>query len=661
MSKEEASRIIRKMESAIRLSDEIAQTSDESKATVKKKITKRFLAIEKKVNKVQDYKDLIIKSTPSELLNYNGKSFRAMDYIRPSRRAFRRDPFVYFNGYLPIYDSYSNFKIGYEEKAVNAINKAKKLNLTIDELKDIDYRRQLMYFKDIKRSPKLQNVPVPKLNDRQKEFDDYLTRQYQWAHPYFGIKGYIPPHMYSPLLRERQQMEEAILGSFFPEKLPEFIDAFFHHERTSAQFDGLKTDALENYLKYMKSGFKKKFMEPVMKDVRSKVLNNPHVKGSMKKAMEAYGTWMLGWPTAMDESYVGMFKELGLNPEDAQQLTQIMMDLVYSSVIAPRPTLLAKQLLQNLNTANELGYSWTVTGFMDFLQNGFDEARNAGVISDYAIQTHIEPGTKKGVAKFEGGLAKVRELMTWAFRWEDRLGRTVAYYAAKNKWDYHYKRSKNIPDFMKKAGINHLDKTERWQIKDQLRKGNIYEARRIFFKEIVGKVHYKYGKQDSPLVTKWRLGKLGMQLHTWPENYAELLAENVRNEHTGFLLRQLMAVIAVSWLGHAAKQKWMVGYPASSLPLSRYQIKSALGTPVALKWIEDLLVLFGDPVMRGLFAKDPERAEKLFKTHLKTLGKDALLYLPGGLALKDLYRIADFVPYNNPQSGQVFNLKNIAR
>lgn len=654
MTVDEASRTIKKMENIFNIADDLSKTSVKTPKQLKRDVSKRFKAMEKKVNTIEDFKVLIEESTPPELLKYNGRDYRLFDHIRPSRKAFRRDPFVYFNGYLPIYDGYSNLKIAYEEKAEAAIKLAKKLKLTNDELKDINYKRHLTYFKTVKMSPSVANTPLPELNDRQKEFDDFLTREYQWAHPYFNVKGFVPYHMYSPLLRERQQMEIAILKSFFPEKLPEFIKAFFQEERTSEDTEGLKTDALEGYLKYMRSGFKKKFLEGPLRETHNKIIKNPHVKDTMKAAIKSYGTWMMGWPSPADESYNAMFKDLGLQPDDAQMITRFLMNLVYSSTISPRPTLLLKQLLQNLSTANELGYNWTTSGLMSFLQNGFDEARKAGVLLEYAPEIYREYGKKIP-------LDRLRELMTWAFHREDMFGRTVAYYAAKNKWDYHYKRSKNIPEFMKRAGVNHLDKTEQWRIKDQLKRGNIYEARRIFFKEIVGKVHYKYGKPDAPLVTKYQLGKLFMQLHTWPENLGELYIENAKNKHGMFFLRQLLAALFVSWLGYQTKQKWMVGYPVTSIPLSRYKLEKTIGVPVALQPLADVMFLISDPALKYLYDKDPEAAEKLFKSALKRLGKDALLYFPGGLALKDLYGVKDFIPFQPSGNKPMVNLKNIVR
>lgn len=647
-SLQDASKMIKKMESAEKLLDTLMPTANDTPEEMIEKIVKRVNAFDKKTEDLKAFKEMIEEGTPPELLKYNGQDYRQYDYVRPSRMGFRRDPYTYFNGYLPIYEGYVNSKIGFEEKAVRAIDKAKKLKLSNDELKDIAERRGLIYFQKIKMEPSVMARSLPILNDRQKEFDDFLTREYMWAHPYFNVKGFVPYEMYNPLIRESQEMETIMMGSFYPDKIPDFIDAFFMHQRESSKTEGLRTNALEDYLKYIKSGFKKKFLEGPMQDARSNVMNNPHIKASMKEALKDYATWMMGWPTALDESYNAMFKDLGLKPEDAQNITRFFTNLVYSSAISPRPILLAKQFLQNLNEANELGYSWTVTGFKDFLKNGFSEARKAGVLTEYAPETYQEYGKKYP-------LDRLRESLVWSFQQLDKLGRTVTYYTAKNKWDYHYSKSKNIPEFMQKVGANYLDKTERWRIKDQLRKGNIYEARRIFFKEAVANAHYKYGKEDAPIWTKKKLGKLFMQLHSWPENYGELLVKNYRNNNTAFFVRQLFAILFLTWLGEQIGQKWMKGYPVTSFPMTRYKVRQ-FAVPASLTGVEDLIMLAADPIYRYLQTTDPEKAKKAFKKQLDILGKDTLLYIPGGLALKDLYGIKDFIPMEPKQE---YNLEDI--
>lgn len=642
MTSQEATRAIDRMKKIIDITEQLEKVSEDPPEKIRKQVLNKFKQLEKKEEDKAKYMKMIKETIPVNLQNDVGRDVPLIGFIRPSEKVFRRDPFVW-ERYQDIKNGYADFKIDYEARASEAEQLARKLKLTVDDLKLIDERRQLLYFKELLKEPKFQNTSIPELTTQQLRFDNYLTKNYRFLHEYLGIKRKIPYHMYSPLLRETHDAELAVARAFFPEEIPEDINAFMHHERTARDKEGFRTNALENYKKYLKSGLKKKHMEESMRKTRNEVMSNPYISGTMKKFLKHEASWLMGWPSALDASYTAMFKDLGMKPDDAALITRILMNNVYSSVISPRPQLLLKQLLQNTNIANELGYIWTMKGLSSFLQEGFDEPQSKGMILEFMPEAYREYGEKYP-------LDRTREAMAFPFHKLDQFGRALAYYTARDKFNKYYnpKLSKNISEFMSRVGINHLDKPVRWKIHDALRKGEVEKARDIFAKDIVRKAHYLYGKQDAALIQKWWFGKQLMQLHTWPENYTELLVENTVNKHGMFFLRQLIAFLIISWLGHKTQQKWMVGYPVTSLPLNSYRFEKYFNLePVSLLPLIDLLFVVLDPATRYLYTASPEKAKSKFKRKLKKFGRDIFLYIPGGLVLRDLFNVTE--PFTKPQ------------
>jgi hypothetical protein len=481
------------------------------------------------------------------------------------------------------------------------------------------------------------------LTEKQAKWDDWLTKQFEGLHSFFGVERTIPFHQYLPYFRDSEDLDridKGMISELYPDYMPKNLTAFFEKRRQSRELkrDKAREDSLSLYEDYVAAGMKKKYMLPAIRRARRHIIQNPNIPAGLKSHYQDWFTWMLGYRSLGEDSFISLFENRGLNGEEAQRVARLMLDLTYSGGLGARPMSAVRNAFQDINTACELGYSWTAAGWRDFLmKGGRKHAREMGILLDYAPELYSELGEYTN-------MMKLRDSLLFMFRLADEKNRSIAYYSAENKFNYYFKKHGNTDKFFQKSGINFTDKPKRNQIRNLVNQGKINEARHEFGKEIVAKTQYLYNKESSPLINKTTGGKLLFQFKSWPENYGELIADWGRNKNYMAFVRAALAFMALGVAGERLGQRWLTKtIPIGSLPIDQWRLERSL-VPATIGPIVDLLFLFSAPAMVGLVTQDPEQIQKTFERRLKALGKDILLYIPGGLAMKDFFKIAPSIP-----------------
>ena len=655
MTDKEAAKAISIIEDAIEIDSEFEGPQYKKTLQTVDKLRRDYLGAKEK----GVFDDVLRMAMPDELKSEIGKDWTFIDWIRPSWRVFRKDPVMNQYGQQPISDAYAMKERFIATAIKEARAKVKELGLTPEDLRQVTIKRHTDYSitqgqKDLK--------PVV-LNDRQAKWDDWLTKQFEGLHSFFKLDRMIPFHMYMPYITETDKIDQGILSEIYPEYMPKNITAFFEKRRQTKDLlqDKFRENSLDLYEMYLRAGAKKRYMLPALRTARRHVIENPNIAANLKSHFQDWGTWMLGYPSLADHSLTALFENRGLKGENAQRVARFMMDLTYMGGIGLRPMSAIRNGFQDLNTACELGYKWTAAGWIDFLINGGRKhAREMGVLMDYAPELYSELG------KYTP-MMKLRDASLFMFRIADEKNRSIAYYAAENKFQHFYDKYGDSDKFFQKSGINFTDKPKRAQIKDLVHKGEIDKAKHEFGKEIVAKTQYLYNKESSPLINKTVGGKLLFQFKSWPENYGELITDWVRNKNYAAAARVVMGYMALGIAGEQLGQKWMAKtVPVGSLPVEQWKFERAL-VPAAIGPVADLLFLFTEPGMIGLTEQDPDAMAKKFEQRLKILGKDVLLYIPGGLAMKDFFKIKTIptfslfenenVPQNQPGNIGQFKFK----
>ncbi len=634
MTEQESARVIQLYEDA--LEQAALQEAPSYKNTLKEvdKLRIKYMgAHEKGV-----FDDVLRMAMPDELEKDIGKDWTLLDWIRPSWRVFRKDSVLWERGYKPINHAYA-MKERFNSTAIQeARAKVKELQLTPEDLRQVTVKRHTDYFitqgqKDLK--------PII-LNEKQAKWNDWLTKQFEGLHSFFGVERMIPFHQYMPYLEDIDKTDQGVLSELYPEYMPKNIIAFFEKRRQSKKMEKFRENSLDLYEMYIKAGSKKKYMLPAIRQARRHVIQNPNIAAGMKSHFQDWGTWMMGYPSLADNSFTALFENMGLSYENSYRVARMMMDLVYAGGIGFRPMSAIRNMFQSLNTASELGYVWTTSGFRDLMFNGTRRARSQGILAEYLPELYTEMGQYSK-------MQKLRDASLFMFRKADEMNRSIAYYGAENKFNYFFKRHGHSKKFYDKSGINFVDKAKRNEIRNLVSQGKINEARNEFGKEVAAKTQYLYAKENSPLIQKSIGGKLFFQFKSWPENYGELLADWGRNKNYMAFVRAMAAYATLGIMGKQLSQKWLTRtIPIGTLPIDQWRLERSL-VPATIGPIADLLFLFTSPMMVGLETQDPEKIQKAFEKRLKTLGKDTLLYIPGGLAMKDFFRVAPTIPMFLPQ------------
>lgn len=580
------------------------------------------------------FDDVLRMAMPDELKKDIGKDWTLLDWIRPTWRAFRKDPVLWNQGYQPINHAYA-MKERFNSVAIQeARSKVKELGLTPDDLRQVTIKRHTDYFitqgqKDLR--------PIT-LTENQAKWNDWLTKQFEGLHSFFGVERMIPFHQYMPYLEDIDREDQGILSQLYPEYMPKNITAFFEKRRQSKQMDKFRENSLDLYEMYVKAGSKKKYMLPAIRQARRHVIENPNIAAGLKSHFQDWGTWMMGYPSLADNAFTAMFENMGLDYENSYKIARMMMDLVYMGGIGFRPMSAVRNIFQTLNTTSELGYVWTTSGFKDFMfKGGTDHARDQGILIEYLPELYTEMGQYSK-------MQKLRDASLFMFRKADEMNRSIAYYGAENKFNYFLKKHGNTDKFYQKSGIGFIDKAKRNKIRNLVNQGKTDQARHEFAKEVVAKTQYLYAKENSPLITRSIGGKLLFQFKSWPENYGELLADWGRNKNYMAFVRALAAYAVLGYMGKELGQKWLTRtIPIGTLPIDQWRLERAF-VPATIGPIADVLFLFTSPMMIGLETQDSEAVQKAFEKRLKALGKDTLLYLPGGLALKDFFKVTPTIP-----------------
>lgn len=582
------------------------------------------------------FSDLTKLAIPDELKDQVGAKFYFTDWIRPSWRVFRKDPIVNKHGYLPMAGAYGKAQRFSETSILEARHKVKELKLTPDERRRVTIKRHIEYFWSIGQDL---HRELPTLNDRERAWDDWLTSHFEGLHKFFNVPRMIPYNLYIPLLQDVEGFESSLLNELYPDYLPKNITAFFEHRRQSKKAEKFREDSLDLYEMYVRAGAKRHYMLPAIREARKNVIKNKLVDATMKSHFQDWGTWMMGYPAMADATFAAMFEKFGLNYDQAYAVARTLMNLVYMGGIGFRPMAALRNILQNLNTACELGYAWMGAGMVELAQEGTKRARDSGVLMEYAPEIYTELGQHTE-------MKKLMHATMFLYRKADEINRSVAYYAAEKKFGHYYSKYGNTDKFFKESGIRFLDKAKRAEIKTLLNDGRDKEAKDIFGKEIAAKTQYLYKKETSPLIQKTLPGKLLFQFKSWPENYFELLTDWGMNKNYAAFARALLAYTMLGFIGNQLGQKWLIkSIPVGTLPVEQWRFERTF-IPATLGPIADIMFLMTAPMYTGFETQNPEAVAKKFQKRLKRLGKDILLYIPGGLAMKDLYRVAPFIPFS---------------
>lgn len=622
----------------IHIYEDMINTASQFEGPQFKKTIKEMEKLRQKYLKAHEkgvFADVVRSAMPEELQSMVGKEWTLLDYIRPSWRTFRKNPVLWRHGYIP-----ASMQYGLREKFQNvaiqeARAKAKEFKLTkLDRMQVTAYRNYL-YLKK-----KGEEVTPVTLDARQMRWNDWLTKQFSGLHSFFEVERQIDFDKYIPWRWDLDKADQGYLNEIFPDRMPANITAFFEKRRTSKKFDKEKfrEDSLELYEDYIRVGAKKKYMLPAIKQAKKYVTQNPTIPPGMKKHFQDWMVWMMGYPSLADNSFAALFENQGLSYDHAHMVARFFMDLVYMGGIGFRPMSAVRNAFQDLNTICELGYVHTLAGYRDFMMNGgIKHAKEMGVITDYAPELYSEYGEYTD-------MMKLRDASLVLFRAMDMKNRAIAYYAAEHKFNSNFKKYGVSDTFFQKSGINFTDKPIRTTIKDLAKQGKIGEARHEFAKEIVGKTQYLYNKEDSPLINKSIAGKMLFQFKSWPENYGELLADWGRNSNYQAMLRAAITYTMLAVIAKNLGSKFLMKtIPLFSLPFDKWQVEKN-GIPAALgPWI-DLATLFGATLMTGLETQDINKTSQTFERGLKRFGKDILLYIPGGLAMKDFFKIKGIIP-----------------
>jgi len=629
MTKHEAADVINEYEDLI---EQSAYMGGEHKKLLKEMDKLRAKFIKAKDQRVFD--ELIESVIPAELQDSIGSKFYFIDWVRPSWRVFRKDPIVEKHAYLPMSKAYTKTKRFAETAIYEARKKVKELNLTPDERRRVTIKRHIEYFYSIGRDL---GKELPVLNDREIEWDSWLTSHFEGLHKFFNVERVIPYNLYIPLINDVEAFEGSILNELYPDYLPKNITAFFEHRRKSQKADKFREDSLDLYEAYVRAGAKKYYMLPAIREARKNVLKNRLVDPTMKSHFQDWGTWMMGYPAMADATFAAMFEKFGLDYEQAYTLSRTLMNLVYMGGIGLRPMAALRNLLQNLNTACELGYTWMSAGLLDLATEGSKRAREAGVLMEYAPEIYTELGRHTE-------MKKLMHAMMFLFRKADETNRSVAYYSAEKKFDHFFKKYGNTDRFIKESGIRFLHKSKQAEIKALLNDGKTKEAKDAFGKEIAAKTQYLYRKESSPLIQKTLAGKIFFQFKSWPENYLELLGDWTMNKNYQAWARALVTYAMLGFIGNQIGSKWLKkSIPLGTLPVTQWRLER-MAIPASLGPLADIMLLFASPMYTGFETQNPEKVAAKFRQRLKRLGNDVLLYIPGGLAMKDLYKVAPFIP-----------------
>lgn len=581
--------------------------------------------------------------------DYKPETAHVFDWIRGVRHVFRRDKLLHDYGFKPLHDAAMLREHFIVDEVRPARATAKEIGVGKPDRQMVTHYRNLKWLKMV-NPERYKGVVLPELTEKQAKWDAYLTKEYEKLAKIFKPQNLLPFDVYSPILFDdtADDPEMEILGTFYPEGVPKNIEAFFMKKRVNKDIkDKIFDDSLVLLERYIRSGSKVYFLKDHAKRIRKDLLSDKHINDSMRKLLQSYTERVLGYPTVMDE-FVGhtfatainfMGRPVGFKreytAEDTANLAHTFINLTYMSAMGLRPMPVLKNLTQSLNTACELGPTWVASGVIDFLFKGWGEAEHAGVIMEYAPEIY-------GEYEEENSFDRLRDIMLMGFQAADKINRSIAYYSALNKYDTYTKIFKDPTKFKRFLLSHHLDERKREEVIDALDKGYPAKARHLFAEEIVAKTQYLYNKYDSPLITRTSLGKMFFQFSSWPENYVELMLDWGRNKNYAAFLRMTATALALGYIAKQTDKKWLKKFiysiqPLAPLPLTEWKLHR-YAIPPSLEPVENLLYISGDLVNLVRMQDDPEKFAKQLPKDLKKLMLATIMWTPGGMLAKDIYR-----------------------
>lgn len=565
--------------------------------------------------------------------------------IRPTRLVFRRDPYVYFYGYKPLHDGAVMAHNLVHEENLKARKFVKKLGLEKTDLEAVANYRMIHYF----HSQGLAlDKDVPVLTKAQNKWNQYLTQKFTQYKKDFNVTSDIPSNIYLPLFHDDDvHIDEKLSRYINPQsdKIPRNLDAFFKKKRESRKTDKYKANSLELFESYMMSGAREMFLSEPLRLTKNMVLTNPKVSESMRFYLGWYTRKILGYPTVVDETYAETLRRVTggrIDDENLRQFVNNMMDLTYTATLGLRPTKMLKNLTQSLNSTYAIGPQWVSAGVYKFIRDGFAEAKQAGILLDYAPELH------------DTASANFRDTFMYLFSLADRVNRSVAYYGSTTKFDAEWLKYKTVDSFMAESGVKYIDKPKRAEIKQALLDGDYKNARHLYGEEISAKTQYLYRNMDSPLVTSDVFGRQVFQFQSWRENNIELIQDFIRNKNYKALMAMvftnlglLYASIVAGELGYKGTKKALrAGMSALTLPTDPRDFDLI---PVTLDPAFSLIQLARDGIKYVLPStyKDPVTLDKeLEKSWKKTVGSTKTLlrtYAPGFGLARDIYNLYNYL------------------
>lgn len=378
---------------------------------------------------------------------------------------------------------------------------------------------------------------------------------------------------------------------------------FFAELHRRGELDPRETDVLTIASAYLRSGARKKFLEPVQSALEP-VAANMHP--DRRRAYEAWTGLLLG-RTTWDERALDATMEAVIAPlvralrlqyphRPAQELSRIVTQSVYLGTLGASPYSAIKNLTQQLHVIAHVGPQYWVKAHRAIRTASGKELLQYNWVGQHRV--YLE-GMELQRTVLDKTVGKLNDTMMGMYRWSDQQNVQTAYMA---------------------GVLKALD--ERKPIAVAIEEGNAAAALTQFL----------YGV-DSPAILRTPLGRIFGVLHTYPVNFARMLYAQASSGQKA----RAVATVASLVLGNYVLRELsginfridprdtLKGHPAYSvLAEGRFSV------PV------ETALSFISAVHQNILGNDPrtiQEATERFKEQLKT-------HIPGRVQFR---RLSEFV------------------
>lgn len=440
-------------------------------------------------------------------------------------------------------------------------------------------------------------------------------------------------------LKKAEESWRATMNRIIPEPKHR---AFYHNlERTGAMTNYDK-NALGVLQAYLRGGSFVKFVEPVMDEVNPAALRllrvgTQFVDDAGFRLYQKYLQRVAGFPTA-DEAYmsnsirnmaraVGM-KELADSARPALEFSGMLTNLVYSGALGFRLGSALKNLTQ-LNLAwSDLGMKYTLRGISDFMKTPWPEFEKLAVLSPglEGLAAASDAITRAGAQ-----VSRMSDYSLKLFNAMERFLRGSSYYGARAKFLELHQGGADLA----KIGVRRALRPE---IEALLGSKGVEAAADRFGRDVVGNTQFLYGPANTAALLSGPLGRMLGTFTSWPINYGSLLAAWAKEGRWDAIARHIMsAAILSNVVADVADIDISNWFLAGAIPTD-FLTPAMLGAPynLARAGIFEAQYRFG-----AMTVEDSPVLERLRGKAYTEFLQDAPILIPGGLAIRDLYRFSD--------------------